>query len=342
MRSHCPAASGDSAQLGQESPECASFAIAASLAGVSKRSRMAAQAQPATSSSSEPPLTSVFSERLFRGQCALVTGGGTGIGFAIARLLFHLGASVMIAARRESILEAACASLEAERTAASGRIGFTTVDIRSSDAVDAMVEEAVSRFGQIRLLVQNSGGQFVSDAASMSVRGFDSVVQLNLVSTFRVARAVFDACMSDGRGGAMVAMSLDVDNGMPGMAHSAAARAGINNLVKTLSIEWASSGVRVNAVAPGIIYSESAFSHYGDAAEDLLSALLPAIPAKRLGTPEEVAGVVAFLLSPAAAYVTGSILAIGGGSHLVRKPLLPMDEPCALQPYGPLPRRARL
>jgi len=288
-----------------------------------------------------PSPTSVFAPGLFRGRCAVVTGGGTGIGFAIARLLFHLGADVLIAARREGVLEEACTVLERERSAASGRVSWTTVDIRDDDRVATMVSTAVERYGPVGLLVQNSGGQFVGAAADMSQRGFAAVVRLNLESTFRVCRAVYDACMAE-HGGSIVTMSLDTDNGMPGMAHSSAARAGINNLVKTLAVEWAASGVRINSVAPGIIYSDSAFAHYGEAAEALLDALLPAIPAKRLGTPEEVAGLTAFLLSPAAAYVTGSTVAVGGGSQLVRKPLMEFPDERGLPYFGTLPRRARL
>jgi citronellol/citronellal dehydrogenase len=240
---------------------------------------------------------------------ALVTGGGTGIGAATARELAFLGATVVIGSRKPEHVEPAAASLAAETGAVVEPI---LLDIRDKDVVRSAVASVVARHGRIDMLVNNAGGQFMAPAATIKGRGFDSVVQNNLVGTWNVTRAVADASMLE-RGGAIVNVTM-VTHVFPGMAHSVASRAGVEAMSRTLAVEWAAANIRIANVAPGYVAS-SGIRHYPDGI-GMMRHLQTLVPMKRLATPAEIALAIVFLLGPGGAYVTGQTLVVDGGKSL--------------------------
>jgi citronellol/citronellal dehydrogenase len=254
--------------------------------------------------------SSIFRAGLFSGQLCVVTGGGSGIGRCTAHELAALGARVVLLGRKLPRLE----SVRDEIRAAQGEAEIDALDIRDEEAVNAAVARIVERHGPIHALVNNAGGQFPSPLAAISKRGFEAVVATNLTGGFLMAREVFMQSMRM-HGGAIVNMVADMWNGMPGMGHSGAARAGMVNLTKTAAYEWAASNVRVNAVAPGYIAS-SGLDKYEGPVRALIGKLKDHIPARRLGTEAEVSAAICFLLSPAAAFISGVTLAIDGGAPL--------------------------
>lgn len=265
---------------------------------------------PSTPTPASTRYDSVFRAGLFKDQVIVVTGGGSGIGRCVAHELASLGARVVITGRNEEKL----ARVKAEIMEDGGQADSIAFDIRDEDQVKAAVAEIVKRHGAIHGLVNNAGGQFPAPLAAISKRGFDAVVTNNLTGGFLMMREVYNQSMAK-HGGSVVNMTADMWNGMPGMAHSGAARAGMANLTKTAAYEWAASHVRVNAVAPGWIAS-SGMDSYGPAMTPMIRMLKDNLPAKRMGLEAEVSSVICFLLSPGAAFVTGITVAIDGGAPL--------------------------
>lgn len=263
---------------------------------------------------------SIFAKNLFSNRSAIVTGGGTGIGFAISRELVSLGCDVLIASRKLENLRDAQRELTQYRTHESQKIEYVSVNIRDEQSIKALFSFAKEKFGRLDFLVNNSGGQFPAPAQAISTNGWKAVIDLNLTGTFVCCREAFDTFFQDQGHGRIVTITCDVENGFPGMSHTGAARAGVITLTKTLAIEWAGNGVQINCVAPGIIFNESADKHYKTQTDipDLLASEIPNIPARRLGTVEEVSSAVLFLLSPGSQYITGINLAVDGGSRLTR------------------------
>jgi citronellol/citronellal dehydrogenase len=263
---------------------------------------------------------SVFRPGLFEGKTVLVTGGGTGIGRCTAHELAVLGANVVIAARRLELLE----KTAAEITEAGGRCDTAQLNIRDEKAVDTVVAGIVAKHGRIDGLVNNAGGQFVQPAAKISPNGWRTVIDLILNGTFLMSSAVYRHSMQQ-HGGSIVNMLADIWTGYPGMAHMAAARAGLANLGITLSMEWAASDVRVNAVAPGTILS-SGMLHYPREVQQLTVAEVAESTPARLGTESEVSAAIVFLLSPGAAYITGITLEVDGGQQFQKGRLVKMGH----------------
>jgi citronellol/citronellal dehydrogenase len=253
-------------------------------------------------------MQSIFRPGLFAGQVAIVTGGGSGIGLAIARTLCELGASVAIAGRDAGKLERARAAM-AER-------GWTvhpgTCDIRDVEQVAAFVAHVRGTLGEISVLVNNAGGQFPTPAELLSPKGWDAVIRNNLNGTFYVTREVAVASMIPTKRGRIVNIIANVARGFPGMVHTGAARAGVDNMTKTLAVEWSPYNIGVNSIAPGIIRSTGTDRY----PEELVEMTRQRTPMKRLGTPEEVAELCAYLASDAASFVTGETWYIDGGAHL--------------------------
>jgi NAD(P)-dependent dehydrogenase (short-subunit alcohol dehydrogenase family) len=292
-----------------------------------------------------PAYRSCFRNDLFERKIALVTGGGSGIGLIIAKELASLGATVVIAGRDKDKCQAAVdeynKTKQATKLTGSIVVGPST-NIRDAEQVAALVTFCVKTHGGLHLLVNNAGGQFISPASMLSKRGFQAVVETNLIGTFLVSQQAYLQYMQE-NGGSIVNITLVNTNGLPGMSHSAASRAAVENLTKTLALEWMEAGVRVNCVRPGIIWTESGFAAYGDVGEEFLAKLLPSIPAKRLGTPEEVSSAVVWLLSQGSSYVTGTTLGVDGGADFTWLPLIDIPNTQNLSSYGEqLPRKARL
>ncbi len=253
---------------------------------------------------------SIFRPNLFEEQVHIVTGGGSGIGRCTAHELASLGATVLLVGRNEAKLDEVAAEIAAD----GGKAERAVADIRDEEAVMAMVAGAVSRHGRIHGLVNNAGGQFPSPLMFINKKGFDAVLATNLTGGFLMMREVFVQSMRQ-HGGAIVNMAADMWNGMPGMAHSGAARAGMVNLTKTAAFEWAFAGVRVNCVAPGWIAS-SGLDRYEGPVKALIPKLKDHVPLRRLGTELEVSAAICFLLSEGAAFISGVALAIDGAAPL--------------------------
>ena len=253
---------------------------------------------------------SVFRPGLFEGQLHWVTGGGSGIGRCVAHELASLGAKVVISGRTPAKLDAVADEIRAD----GGTCHTQVLDIRDEAAVQAAVAAVLTVHGPVDGLVNNAGGQFPSPLLAISKKGFDAVIANNLTGGFLMMRELFNRCMQ-AHGGAIVNMTADFRNGMPGMGHSGAARAGMSNLTATAAFEWAHAGVRVNAVAPGWIAS-SGMDTYGGAVRALIPRLKAQVPLRRLGVEAEVSGAIVFLLSPAASFITGVTLQIDGAASL--------------------------
>jgi citronellol/citronellal dehydrogenase len=263
---------------------------------------------------------SVFRPKLFDGHVQWVTGAGSGIGRCVAHELASLGAMVILSGRTQDKLD----SVAAEIIQDGGRCDTAAFDIRDEDAVKAEVTKVVAKHGAVRGLVNNAGGQFPSPLAMIGKRGFDAVVANNLTGGFLMMRELFKQSMQE-HGGAIVNMTADFRNGMPGMGHSGAARAGMANLTQTAAFEWAHAGVRVNAVAPGWVAS-SGMDSYPEMMRPMIRNLKNFVPLRRLATEAEISAVIVFLLSPGAAFVTGITVPIDGGAPLGNGAFPTMDH----------------
>ncbi|MEP6619964.1 MAG: SDR family oxidoreductase [bacterium] len=277
---------------------------------------------PTAASSAE----GVFRAGLFDGQVALITGGGSGIGRGIADLLASLGAHVVLASRKIERVQAAAE----EVIAAGGKASALAVDVRDPDRVKQMVADVQAAHGRIDLLVNNAAGNFYAPSETLSANAWKSVIEIDLYGTFFCAQAVMPVMRAQG-GGSIVNISMTLHyRGWPLMAHATAAKAGIDALTKTLAVEWAKDGIRMNAVAPGPIPTEGVRKAFtpppsAEGVPDVFavekameSYARKMIPLQRWGTPADIANMVVFLASPAGAWITGSVMVVDGGEWLAK------------------------
>lgn len=258
--------------------------------------------------------SSIFAPGLFAGQTVIVTGGGSGIGRCTAHELAHLGAHVVIVGRQQERLDAVAAEIDEDGGACSSYV----LDIRDESAVSAMIADVVARQGRIDHLVNNAGGQYKTRLEDISTKGFEAVVRTNLTGGFIVMREAFNQSLRH-HGGSIVNIIADVANGWPGFSHSGAARGGMLTLTESAATEWAEHGVRVNALAPGSIAS-SGIDTYPEHQQDFIrTTVVPTIPVRRFGTESEISAGIAYLLSPAASFITGTLLRIDGGAPNARR-----------------------
>ena len=273
-----------------------------------------------------PQPLDVFRSGLFDGQVALVTGGGSGIGRGIADTLAALGAHVVLASRKQERVDAAAAEIRA----AGGRASGVAVDVREQEQVKGVMARIAEEHGRLDILVNNAAGNFYAPSETLSANAWKSVIEIDLYGTFFCSQAALPVLRASG-GGSIINISMTLHyRGWPLMAHATAAKAGIDALTRTLALEWARDRVRVNAIAPGPIPTEGVRKAFtpppsAEGVPDVFavdrameSYARKAIPLGRWGSPADIGGMVAFLSSPAGAWITGAIMVVDGGEWLAR------------------------
>ena len=258
------------------------------------------------------PYQSIYHPKLFDGQTVIVTGGGSGIGRCTAHELASLGAHVALVGRTLEKLEA----VKAEIVQDGGSASAHACDIRDEVTVGQTIDAVLQLRGRLDGLVNNAGGQYRAPMKTISTKGFEAVVRNNLTGGFIFMREAYGRWM-EAHGGAIVNIIADIWHGWPDFAHSGAARGGMLTLSETAACEWAASGVRVNTVAPGGIAS-SGFDTYAPEAKAKILEFPPTVPMQRFGTEAEVSSAIVYLLSPGAAYITGTCLRVDGGTPNAR------------------------
>jgi NAD(P)-dependent dehydrogenase (short-subunit alcohol dehydrogenase family) len=257
----------------------------------------------------------MFDANLLNNQVAVITGGGTGIGLAIAKRLGSLGAQIAIASRKAEHLEQGSNAL---RDAGLDALAVQ-LDVRNPDQVDEMELRTVKHFGSLDILVNNAAGNFICKAEDLSPNGWNAVVGIVLNGSFYCSRAVGQYMIARKRGGSIVSILANyVWTGSPGTIHSAAAKAGVMSMTQTLAVEWARHGIRVNAVAPGPIEASPGAAEQLWSTAAAVERITAMIPGGRWGTPDQVADAVAFLSAPQSAFISGEILTIDGATWLNR------------------------
>ncbi len=244
----------------------------------------------------------------YRDQVVVVSGAGSGIGKAIAFWFARLGAKLVICGRNIDRLADTAASLRQ----LGAEVLTRQMTIRDPDQVDALFAVAWEHFGSVDILVNNAGGQFPQAAIDFSPKGWNAVIDTNLNGSWYMMRAAARRWRDAGRGGSIVTIVAVVSRGMPGLAHTCAARAGVIHLSKTLAIEWAPLNIRVNCVAPGLIAREGMNVYSQDVRRDAPNSNLM----KRFGQVEDVANAVCYIAGPAGSFVTGEVLVVDGGNQV--------------------------
>ncbi len=249
----------------------------------------------------------MFQKDLFKDKKIFVSGGGSGIGFTIAKQFLELGATVFIASRKQERIDEALSKLTEYGTCYG-----TTCNIRQMEDVQKAVDFIKEKTNTIDILINNAGGQFPSPAEKISENGWKAVIDTNLNGTWFMTQTFAKAFFIPQKSGNIINIIANIYKGFPGMIHTGAARAGVDNLTKTAAIEWVKHNIRINAIAPGIILS-SGLDQYPP---NMMKGITDRIPMKRFGTMEEVGWLTLFLSSPMAAFITGETVYVDGGQRL--------------------------
>lgn len=247
----------------------------------------------------------IFAPGLLREQVCVISGAGTGLGRAAAVELAGLGATVIGCGRRSEPL----AEMVEQVGAAGGEAEAEPLDIRDDEAVEALFDGVLERHGRLDLLVNNAGGQFLSPAEAISPKGFRTVMELNVQGTWQMTHAAATKAFIPQGGGKVLSVTLSPHNGMPGMVHSGAARAAVENMMRTLSVEWARFQIKLVALAAGQFDTETLRTKYPKVVVDNVAST---VPLGRLGTEQEMAWLIAYLASPAGDFFSGTTVTIDG------------------------------
>jgi citronellol/citronellal dehydrogenase len=251
------------------------------------------------------PSSRIFAPGLLDGQVCVVSGAGTGLGRAAAVELAGLGATVVGCGRRPEPL----AEMVEQVTGAGGKADSEAMDIRDEEAVERLMDGVMERHGRIDLLVNNAGGQFLSPAEAISPKGFRTVIELNVQGTWQMTHAAATKAFIPQGGGKVVSITVSPHMGFPGMVHTGAARAAVENMMRTLSVEWARFQIKTVAIAVGQFDTETLRTKYP---KEVVDNVAGTVPLGRLGTEEEMAWLIAFLASPAGDFYSGSVITIDG------------------------------
>jgi citronellol/citronellal dehydrogenase len=251
------------------------------------------------------PGSRIFRPGLLEGQVCLVSGAGSGLGCETALELARLGAAVVGCGRREEPL----VETATQAAGLAGSFEHEAMDIRDSDAVERLLDGLLERHGRLDVLVNNAGGQFLAPAESISPKGFRTVIELNVQGTWLMTHAAATKAFIPQGGGKVLSVTLSPHHGMPGMVHSGAARAAVENMMRTLAVEWARFGIKTCALAAGQFMTETMMTKYPGVVVDNLER---SIPIGRAGRPEEMAWLVAYLASPAGDFFSGTTITIDG------------------------------